>query len=345
MRRKILTVLVYLLAALADTWLLISRQPLNQPSTFEAVLCVLAAVFFALGAVLVSLRPHFAHACAATGVVALPWIYRTTLQGNIYVNWWIVFNVPDRELRMYNGLGTAKLAIVGVVLIVFAVATGIMRLLPEDWVLRKKVLREPWPAVAATCCLVGIWFTQSVIPYRIPGARDYSSWPVLQILHVQKRGLQFHEMCVKVWARRGVPESVSFSSNDRRLFEYRFEQKTAYAELSKPLGECVAAVIQSSRSAKSNRDLVTPLRRWNDEGWYVTGEEVALQAYTKENEFTPPQEVVDLFDELENAPRTGGSSQDRKDVCLGFCYDPLSGLGWLYANQRCRWAEKRFVCR
>jgi len=66
MQRKILTALVYLLAALADAWLLISRQWLNQPSAFETVLCVLAAVFFALGAALVSRRPNLAHACAAT---------------------------------------------------------------------------------------------------------------------------------------------------------------------------------------------------------------------------------------------------------------------------------------
>jgi hypothetical protein len=72
---------------------------------------------------------------------------------------------------------------------------------------------------------------------------------------------------------------------------------------------------------------------------------VALQAYTKENRFTPPQEVTDLFDELEKVPRTNESSEDRKDVCLGFCYDPLSGLGALYANHRCRWEETRFVCR
>jgi hypothetical protein len=184
------------------------------------------------------------------------------------------------------------------------------------------------------------------MPYRIPGALDYSSWPILQILHVQKHGLQFHERCVKVWGRRGVPESVSFSLNDRRLFEYRFQQKFARAELSKSLGEHVAALIQSPKPVKSNRDAITPLRRWNDEGWYVMGEDMGLRVYTKENQLTPPQEVVDLFDELKKLPRTNESSEDIKDVCLGFCYDPLSGLGALYANHRCRWEETGVVeCR
>ena len=124
MQRKILTPVAYLLAALADAWLLSSNQLLNEASTFETVLCVSAAILFALGAALVSRGPHVAHMCAAAGVVALPWIYRTTLQGNILLNWWIVFNVPDRELRMYNGLATAKLAILAVALIVFAIGDG-----------------------------------------------------------------------------------------------------------------------------------------------------------------------------------------------------------------------------
>ena len=346
MQRKILTPVTYLLAALADAWLLSSNQLLNEASTFETVLCVIAAILFALGAALVSRRPHVAHMCAAAGVVALPWTYRTTLQGNILVNWWIVFNVPDRELRMYNGLATAKLAILAVALIVFAIATGITRVLPGRLVFRKMPLRErTWPAVAATLCLLAIWFTQSVIPYRIPGALDYSSWPILQILHLKKHGLQFHESCVKVWGHRGVPESVLFSSNDRRLFEYRFQQTFAHAEVPKLLVEHVAALIQVSKSVKSNRNLITPLRRWNDEGWYVVGEEMELQAYTNENRRTPPQEVVDLFEELEKVPRTDNSSEDRKDVCLGFCYDPLSALGALYANHRCRQEETHFVCR
>jgi hypothetical protein len=87
---------------------------------------------------------------------------------------------------------------------------------------------------------------------------------------------------------------VSFSWNDRRLFEYRFQQKFAYIEVSKSIRERVAALIQSSKTVKSNREPMKPLRRWNDEGWYVSGEEAELQAYRKENQATPPQEVVDL---------------------------------------------------
>src|SRR6516162_921887 len=182
-------------------------------------------------------------------------------------------------------------------------------------------------------------------PYRIPGAVDYSTWPILQILHVRKQGLQFHEMCINVWGHRGFPEAVSVSRNDRRLFQYRFQQGLAHVEVPKVVGERIAPLIQSLKTVKSNREPIKPLRGWNDEGWYVAGEEVELEVYTKENQVRPPQEVVELFHDLENLPRSQQTSEGRKDVCLGFCYDPLSGLGALFANHRCRWEETRVVCR
>lgn len=348
MQRNVLTGFIYLLAALACSWLLLFRQPLNGPSTFDSGLSLLAVVLFASGAAVVSRRPHLAHICTVAGVVALPWIYATTLKGNVYVNEWIIFNVPDRELPMYGGLARAELAIISVAIIVFAVATGVLRLLPSRWVLRKLPLcTRTWPAVAASVCFIAVWFSQSVMPYRIPGAVDYSKWPILQILHVRKHGLQFHETCVRVWGYRGAPESLSLSWNDRRLFQYRFQQGFAHVEVPKSLGERVAALIQSSRSVKSNWKPIKPLRKWNDEGWYLAGEDIKWQAYTKENQATPPQEVVGLFNDLEEVPRTQETSEDRKDVCLGFCYDPLSGLGALYANHRCGYeaASRDYVCR
>jgi len=54
----------------------------------------------------------------------------------------------------------------------------------------------------------------------------------------------------------------------------------------------------------------------------------------------PPPEVVSLFNDLLRVPRSGGSKGDVEDVCLGFCYDPIAGLGIVYANYRCRYDEK-----
>ena len=333
----------WLLAALVFVGRFFEETKFNAVFCF---LCFIVAVLFAFAAGLISYRPKLAHVSAVAGVVALPWVYWSTLQGNIYENQWIIFNVPDRELRMYNGLATAELTIISVALVVFGITIGAIRLLPDGWVLGRVPLCErTWRAAATTLLFLAVWFSQSVMPYRIPGALDYSSWPILQILHVEKRGLQFHETCIRVWGRRNQPESVSFSWNDRRLFEYRFQQRFTPGELSESLVERVSALIQSSKSVKSNQEQMKPLRRWNDNGWYVAGESIGVEAYTTENRVTPPQEVIDLFHDLDKVPRGRETSEDRKDVCLGFCYDPLSGLGSLYANHRCRYEGTRYVCR
>ena len=333
-------------------WLLITFPFLDRNSDEDFLaaslrfICLLVAVLFAFAAGALANYPRTAHAVALAGIAALPWIYISVLRGNIYWNEWIAFNVPDRELRMNNGLTPAVASIIAVALLIFALATAALRLLPT----RLQFSQSVWPALLASFLFLAVWFSQSVMPYRIPGALDYSSWPILQILHVQKSGLQFHETCVKVWGHRGVPESLSIAWNDRRLFAYRFQQRFGHIAVPKSLGERTASFIQSSSQLKSKREPVKPLRRWNDEGWYVTGEGVGFREYTKGNRSAPPQELVDLFNDLEKLPRTQETSEDTKDVCLGFCYDAISALGWLYANHRCRYEEtaetaRDYVCR
>jgi hypothetical protein len=343
MERK--TRIVYLFAAVADSFLLLwsSNHPLNEPSSrIEIALCMLAVALFAFAAGLVSRRPRVAHICAVAGAMGLPWLHTTTLRGNVYTNLWILFNVPDEERRFYGSPAMEKLAIAAAGLIVFAIAIGILRLLPARWGQRT------WPAVAASFCFLAVWYSQSVMPYRIPGALDYSGSPMLQILHVQKHGLQFHETCIKVWGFRGLPQSSSVVVwNERRLFQYRFQQTSADVNIPQSVVERVTSLIESSKTVTSNRDAIRPLRGWDDEGWYVEGEKLAFQAYTKENQSTPPQDVGEFFQNVEKLPRRQVTTEDRKDVCLGFCYDPLSSLGALYANHRCGYEEASgdYVCR
>ena len=74
-------------------------------------------------------------------------------------------------------------------------------------------------------------------------------------------------------------------------------------------------------------------------------EGVGLQAYATDKGSIPPQEIVDLFRDLEKIPRSQETQSEMRDVCLGFCYDPLSGLGSLYANHRCFNNGHGVVCR
>jgi hypothetical protein len=307
-------------------------------------LCFSAPVLFAFAAGAVSYRPELAHSTAFAGLVALPWFY-WSLRDRGLGNVWLMFNLSGREIGMYPPL-YAELTIFAITLITLAIVTAGLRLIPSRWQFRKLSLCErTWPASAISLLVLAIWFSQSVMPYRIPGAVDYSDWPILQILHVEKHGLQFHETCVSVWGRLRHPLSVSFSGNDRRLLQYRFRQKHASGELPDSFLERVRGMVQSSDRAKEKWDEIKPLRSWNVDGWYFRTEGVGLKAYTTDQGARPPQEIVDLFRDLEKIPRSRETQSELKDVCLGFCYDPISGLGWLYANHRCRNNGHGVVCR
>jgi hypothetical protein len=252
-----------------------------------------------------------------------------------------MFNVPDKEVGLYP-MVHARLAILAVALIVLAIATAIFRLLPPQWHLQKSPISDgTWPAYTASLLFLAVWFSQSVMPYRIPGAVDYADMPILQILHVEKRGLQFHESCISVYRNY----SFCSSGNDRRLLQYRFQQKRASGRLLPTLMQQVRALVQSPDYAKRESTVLKPVRAWNADNWYLGVEGSGLHIYDSEGKTSPPQEIVALFHDLETAPRSPETKSELRDVCLGFCYDPLSGLGYLYSNHRCFNAGHGTHCR
>jgi len=304
-----------------------------------------ALLAFASGAI--SYSPKIAHVTAIVSVIGAPFLYRELRWDSGMGNVWVMFNQPDDRFAFYPP--SAVLGICSVALLTLTITTAALRLLPARWEIRKfPVSLRTWPGFAASFLVLALWFSQSVLPYRIPGAVDYSDWPILEILHVEKRGLQFHETCVKVWARLGRPrnpDSLSFSGNDRRLFQYRFEERGASAKLSEPLIRRIETVIASSSQPRVVRATVKPIRDWNADNWYFIAEGSGLRSYTSANGFKPPQEIVDLFDDLEKLPRSSPSRSELRDVCLGFCYDPLSEMGYLFANHRCFNDGHGTVCR
>jgi len=47
--------------------------------------------------------------------------------------------------------------------------------------------------------------------------------------------------------------------------------------------------------------------------------------------------LVAVFHEIEGLhPTAEWGRYSINDVCLGFCYDPLAGLGFIFAADRCR---------
>lgn len=154
--------------------------------------------------------------------------------------------------------------------------------------------------------------------------------PSLRILHVQKRGLQFHELEVMTY-RDG---RFWVSQNDRKLFQYRFQDRTGQGIMPPDIGKHAHFLIQSTDLSEMRTASPEALRSWDAEGWYVVVEGRVL-AFSSEYKTVPPKEVLNLFNEIEGLPANTKTSWPVQDVCLGFCYDPLAGLGFTYANNRC----------
>ena len=307
-------------------------------------LCFVTPILFAFAAGAIPHRPTIGHAAALIGLVGAPFLYWDQIRGNGYDNVCLMFNQPDNRFAIYPIYAVP--GIFSVALLALAITTSGVRLCPSRWHLRRLPLRDrTWPGLVACFVVVTVWFGHSVMPYRIPGAVDYSDWPVLQILHVEKRGLQFHENGISVWGRRDRPMSVSFSGSDRRLFQYRFRQTSSAGQRPEALVERIREIITASGRTSRKSDIVKPLRDWNAEGWYFNVAGSGLKVFGTPNGSAPPQEITDLFHELNKIPRSAENQSELKDVCLGFCYDPLSAMGSLYSNHRCFNDGRGVVCR
>jgi hypothetical protein len=262
----------------------------------------------------------------AAGLAALPWFVRTELSLAPW-NSWIFLN------REGGFPAFVKLNILSVALIAIAVSCSSLRLLPARWSLRGAPLyRRTWPAFAVGFLVLAVWFVRSVAPYSIP-AFDHGREAELRILHVQKRGLHFYQTTVmeyrdgQVWVVR----------SKRRLFQYRFDGRIIHTALGEtPLLERAHTLVQSPELRKLHTPPARALRWWNAEGWYVVLKDSRLLAFTSEYRTAPPQEVADLFHEIEKLPAREPWPVAMRDICLGFCYDPVAALGFTVLQQRAR---------
>ena len=336
-------------------WLLIALSTEGyffQDAGFYAAahfLLIVSPVFFAFAAGAVFWQPKLAHVLALLGTVGIPSTY-LNLRDSGLGNVWVMFNQPNGRFAYYPPYFVY--GIFYVALLALALASAILHLIPRSWTLRKMpVCDRTWPALAASLAFMIVWFCQSVMPYRLPGAVDGSGWPILQILHVEKNGFQFHETRVSVVGHKFKSgfdiRSIGFSENDRRLLRYRFSQRFSTAQLNDSLREQIRTLLSSSTEFHPQWEWVQvkPVRNWNADNWYVMVEGAGLKVYTNENQAVPPPDVVNLFNQLEKLPRSSPGQQVMKDVCLGFCYDPLSAMGYLYANHRCHNDAHGLVCR
>jgi hypothetical protein len=290
------------------------------------LLCACIVVFF---------RPRLGYSLGlVAGAMALPWYIQTEISLAPF-NSWIFLNYEGPVISEGGGnLTFVKLKILSAALIVISVACGSLRSLPSSWSFRgKPIRRRTWPIIAVGFITMAVWFACSVTPYSVPDF-DHSARAEIRILHVQKRGLRFEETRVselrdgRVWLLR----------DSRSLFQYRFEVRVAMAALGQsPAAYArVRALVQSPDLWNMRTAAPKPLRSWNAEGWYVVLKDSRLLAFTTQDGTTPPETITDLFREIEQLPASEQRNSAIRDVCLGFCYDPVAALGFTILPQRKR---------
>jgi hypothetical protein len=225
----------------------------------------------------------------------------------------------------------AKWKIAAVALIIVATSYTALRLLPQGWTVRNRpVCERTWPAFAVCLVVLAVWFRTAAIPYRLPLIVDAMS-PEVRILHVQKSGLRFHETGIAVYR-----DSRFFIwENDRRLFQYRFEEGDGNGVLPPPLMPDAHALSCPPQPADLRPLIPKALRSWKADGWYMVDAKNRVCVFTSEVGTVPPKDVITVFQDVISFPLLERSTWPIADVCLGFCYDPPAGLHLANVNNRC----------
>ena len=308
---------------------------LGRPVEIAAELSPL--LFWGAG-ILLFFRPRAGYnAGLIAALLALPWFIQTEFSQATW-NSWVLLNYESANNEIsttsqeYAVLTFATLKILAVILIVIAVACCALRRLPDRWLLWGVPLsRCRWPAFALGFVVLASWFGYSATPYGIP-AYDHPADLELRILHVEKRGLRVHETTAAE-SKNGM---IWIWQTDRRLFQYRFERQFASKDFSQSVIDRARALVRSPALWNLRTQSPRALRSWDAEGWYVVLKDSRILAYTSEYGTRPPDGVTQLFHEIETLPTRQGARSAVRDVCMGFCYDPIAALGFSVLRQRAR---------
>lgn len=306
----------------------------SRPMPLAEIASLAGVVGFAAAFFITFTRPRLGYSLGlVAGLIALPWFLLTELLSYPWANSWIYLNIPETGFpRGMQERFLAEIRIASVALLVIAIICSAMRLLPARWVFRKTPIKNrTWPAFAVCLAVLSGWFLISVRPYRLPGFIDHDISSDIRILHIQKRGLNFHELSIATYRDR----TFRVTQTDRHLFQYQFTRSSHSGIMPPETSEINKTVAYSSTLSSIRTPQAKALRQWNAEGWYVRLRNGRVLAFTSEDGTTPPTDVFDLFEALEEVPAPEETTWKERDVCLGFCYDPLAAMGFEFSNDRC----------
>jgi hypothetical protein len=153
-------------SAVVLAWMLVSYARFVPLTSLDISFFAASLSPFVLAAtVLLPSRPRIRNVMTIVGA-ALPlfWIYRT--ESRAFTNTWVLLNASEaREETVY--LRYAQLRIVCATLLLFALVSALIRLLPSRWHVRKlAVNRHTWPAFVVTLLVIAWWFAAFALPYR-----------------------------------------------------------------------------------------------------------------------------------------------------------------------------------
>lgn len=289
------------------------------------LLCACVLVFF---------RPTLGYVLGGiAGLMALPWLILT--EPSIGGSTWNYLNIPgpdylsqfDQDFRT-----VAILRILSVALLATTLTCSVLRVLPSVLLRKSHLSGRVWPAIVVGVVVPITWLCHSAMPWMLPGIVDRGSSADLRILHVEKRGLRLHETSIGIGTRDA---RFSVSQYDRRLFQFRFQDAVRTGVMPEATRQRADDLLRSPKLRDLHTAPATALRSWNAEGWYIWTSHISIQAFTSEYGTTPPTEVIDLMAKITKLPGGEQSPFVVQDICLGFCYDPPAGLGFVFWNDRC----------
>jgi len=340
-KSEILFAILFFLSGAGIVSLLLLWRALLSAQTVVLFASLACPVLFLVASVVIFYRPRVAYGVGlAAAVLALGWLAWTEIAQSPWINSWILLNASDKYDTPAIPIGVVKISTT--VLVLIGGFSMVFRLLPAGWVLRgRPVCDRTWPAIVLTALVMATWFVWGARPYREPIIVDGAD-PTLRILHVEKRGVRFHETSIGTW-RDG---RFWTSRDDRRLLQYQFQKDFAGGYMTLGIEQDVKALVQALNAETWSTQPPKALRSWNAEGWYVvSGERLGSLTFTTENGTAPPPDLVRVFGELDGLTPAPTQQRVTRDICLGFCYDPAAGLGFTAANQRCTYLQSGYTCR